>query len=252
MVKLNGHLIWEGKSQLDYKTEIILIATYNSSNTKTGEMAQTWILNKHVSPTQAVVSEVDSSICGNCIHRPTNAGSCYVTTFQAPSQVWNSYRKGNYPKITLQELYELDRTPIRFGSYGDPTAVPFEIWKLLSRYSLFHTGYTHQWKNCDQRFKSLLMASVDNPEERELAKQLGWTTFRVRRPDEPLQKNEMICLASEEASKKQQCITCGMCDPNRNQDVAIIVHGSPAKVQAYARLPTLEEALSDTLEVTST
>lgn len=69
--------------------------------------------------------------------------------------------------------------PVRGGSYGDPAAVPFEVWEALFSKAKNWTAYTHHWRTCDQRLKKYAMASVDSPEERDEAQALGWRTFMV-------------------------------------------------------------------------
>ena len=46
---------------------------------------------------------------------------------------------------------------IRLGSYGDPAAVPIEIWDNLCSVAANYTGYTHQWATCDPNLKNYCM-----------------------------------------------------------------------------------------------
>ena len=52
--------------------------------------------------------------------------ACYVAIYQAPLNVWKTYKKGGYTRVRghkdVAEL-GLDET-IRLGSYGDPSAIP--------------------------------------------------------------------------------------------------------------------------------
>src|SRR4051812_20933218 len=82
----SGVVLYAGPSMLDGKP-IVAIANRiedDSTNGKTGNMVQTWIMRSDMKPTDAVKSGEDSSVCGDCPHRPANDGSCYVLTFQAP------------------------------------------------------------------------------------------------------------------------------------------------------------------------
>jgi hypothetical protein len=88
MQKPNGLVLYRGPSQLD-GAPIIVVATGiagASRNAKTGDLIQTWILREDISPTEAVKTGADASICGTCPHRGTisegkNIGrSCYVTS----------------------------------------------------------------------------------------------------------------------------------------------------------------------------
>lgn len=237
MTKPNGYVIFEGKSLLD-GAPIVVIATGfagKSRNEKTGDMIQTWIIRADVSPTDAFKSGDDASICGNCPHRPANGGACYVTVFQAPLSVWKAYKRGIYPTASLKELAELTAgRKVRLGSYGDPAAVPVDVWKALTFSASAWTGYTHQWHdgNADA-LKPYVMASADTMAEGFQARSQGWRTFRVRDLTEtPLANNEFICPASAEAGYKTDCASCKACMGNSSKARAnpvIIVHGAKAR-----------------------
>ena len=112
MAKPNGYILWEGSSKLDGQP-IVVIATMNSSNVKTGNMIQTWILRADINPVQAVNDGDDYSICGNCPHRKKSyvddkgvdqsTRSCYVNVGQAPNSVYKAYKAGKYPRYTYAE-----------------------------------------------------------------------------------------------------------------------------------------------------
>ena len=63
-----GYVLHEGPSPFDGQP-IVSIATLHSSNRKTGDMVQTWILPRDLHPLDAVKTGQDSCICGNCPHR---------------------------------------------------------------------------------------------------------------------------------------------------------------------------------------
>lgn len=237
MKKPNGYVVYEGASLID-GAPIVVIATgfaNKTANAKTGDMIQTWIIRSDVKPNDAVKTGADVSVCGNCPHRPRNLGSCYVRVFQGPRAVYESYKKGNYPVIPKHNLeYMFAGHRVRLGSYGDPAAVPYEILSLLVKYSLTHTGYTHQWKEnwFDKKTANVCMASVDNVEDFERAKKLAMRTFRVRSVNEPLLDKEVVCPASEEAGKIIDCATCGACkgsDTKQKSSIVIIAHGNTKK-----------------------
>ncbi len=220
-------ILWKGYSLLDNQP-IVVIATTGSKNSKTGDMVQTWILRDDIAPNQAVKTGEDYSVCGDCKHR---GQSCYVKTFQAPRSVWAKYQRGGYQ--FAPSLQDVGRGKhVRVGSYGDPAAVPFEVWGQLLQYASGHTGYTHQWRNCDPRLARIVMASVDTPKERDEARAMLWRTFRIRMHDEGLALLEVVCPASDEAGHKVTCEQCGACDGlNRNlkSSIAILAHGATAK-----------------------
>jgi hypothetical protein len=240
----NGAVLYRGPSLLD-GSPIVVIATgldSASGNGKTGDMIQTWILRDDVSPTEAVKSGADSSICGDCPHRGT-AGrerTCYVVVFQAPLNVWKTFHRGRY-----LEALPVDATKgrmVRIGSYGDPAAVPVAVWEDLTRGSLAWTGYTHQWRNCDPALARFCMASCDTVGDRAAAKLTGWRTFRVSLAvagDTAKREGEVVCPASKEAGVKLDCAACKACNgtaSGKRGDVTIQAHGGVAVMSNLAKL----------------
>lgn len=253
-VKPNGFVIYRGPSMLDGQP-IVVIATglkTKSNNEKTGAMVQTWILRDDISPMDATHTGDDASICGNCPYRGTIENgrnvnrACYVTVWQAPLVVWKADKRDIYPTATLDEVGALyaGRT-IRLGSYGDPAAVPLNVWEALLSQCAGHTGYTHQWnvKGADGKRKFLalskyVMASADNHQQMVLANSLGFRTFRVTGDDSRTDKvaNEVICPASAEMDYKtncQACKACGGTEAKAKANIVITVHGSKDKVNAH-------------------
>ena len=103
--KINGYVVYEGKSRINGKN-IVAIVTMESSNVKTGNMASMWILNADESPIEASKSGNDDSVCGMCPHRHFSGGSCYVTLFQAPLQVYKSWKNGKYRIMDNVNVFE--------------------------------------------------------------------------------------------------------------------------------------------------
>jgi hypothetical protein len=213
---------------------IVAIAGQTTSNRKTGPCVQVWILRADVSPIDAVKSGGDSAICGTCRHRGHDGGqerSCYVTFFREPHNIWRSLPSTGRD-VSVEKLANLlSGKHVRLGAYGDPAALPFEIWEGILRKASGWTAYTHQWRTCDERFRSIAMASVDSPEEKEEASRQGWRTFRVRRPDQPVMDTETTCPASIEGGHRKQCATCGLCcgAARPAKSIAILAHGSGAR-----------------------
>jgi len=118
MKKPSGYIPYRGPSMLD-GAPIISIATLGTSNAKTGAVVQTWILREDIAPHEATKTGDDSSVCGNCRHRPVNAGTCYVTVFQAPLSVWKAYRRGAYPDATAPA----HRGRARRGAHGETRGI---------------------------------------------------------------------------------------------------------------------------------
>ncbi len=158
--------------------------------------------------------------------------SCYVVVSQAPDAVWKAYYRGNYGQaLRIEQIPLIGHGRVsRLGSYGDPAAVPVEIWEALIVGAVGWTGYTHQW--CEpsaQRYRHFLMASVDTREQLAQARDAGWRTFRVLRGDEALVAGtEIQCPASAEGGFTKTCDACRACrgrpSPSHGASVAISVH----------------------------
>ena len=229
-------IIYEGHSAIDGAPIVVILTGLDtkSRNEKTGAMIQSWIIRADIAPHIAVKSGADASICGDCVHRPVNGGSCYVKTFQAPLSVYNAYKRDRYSRATLaQAASAVAGKIVRFGSYGDPVAAPLAVWDALASTASGWTGYTHQWKTAPDGFKRLTMASADSSGEAVLARATGWRTFRVRTASEAIaDKLEIVCPASDEAGKKTDCASCKACMGTASKAKAspvIIAHGATAR-----------------------
>jgi len=252
MSKPNGYVIYKGPSELD-GAPIIVIATgfgRNSRNIKTGGLIQTWIIREDVIPSTAVHTGADSSVCGHCPHRGllvrhpdgstvNKLRNCYVLSFQAPSRIWEAYRRGVYEDVAGDHgrIENLFRGKIaRLGAYGDPAAVPEIVWATVTFNAAKWAGYTHQWSTLPHGslLRTLCMASVDSVAQAGLAQSMGWRTFRV---GEGTAKKEVGCPASEEMGKRVQCADCTLCQGSFRQAKNIVIrpHGNRSKYEAVAR-----------------
>jgi hypothetical protein len=241
-MKPNGVILHLGPSLID-GAPIVVIATgiaRGSTNRKTGDMVQTYILRADVEPTAAIKSGADASICGDCVHRGTQGKqrTCYVNAGQGPLAVYRAWKRGVYPSAsTIDELMGVGEGRIvRLGTYGDPAAVPGVVWAALVASSKGHTGYTHQWRRAPH-LKGLCMASADSVRDAEDAQLMGWRTFRVAMPCDSrnteleglkgLALRESVCPASAEAGKKltcEKCLACAGAD-GRKGSIVIQAHG---------------------------
>jgi hypothetical protein len=246
----NGVILYRGPSLLNNEP-IVAIATgvsRASTNEKTGAFIQTYILAENESPIDALFSGADGAVCGGCPLRPKvmpdgtrKLGPCYVNAGQGPLSVWRTFRAGKYPEFQTAEHLDLFRGRLlRLGAYGDPAAVPVAVWEQLCGVANHWTGYTHAWRTCDKAYARFCMASVETVADRRLALSLGFRTFRVRLPEQPLDEGEFVCPASEEGGRRKTCAECKACSGakpgGRAVSPVIIVHGLAWKLKKYRDL----------------
>ncbi len=231
-----GVVIYAGPSKID-GAPIIAIAnkiTSASDNGKTGDMVQTFIMRSDIPPHHAIKTGDDISVCGNCASRPSLKGDkiCYVRVYQSPLSVYNAYHRGRYavPGIDfnaklIPELFS--GLAIRFGSYGDPFAVPVKLWLAMASRAKTWTGYSHQWRKASKSLATLCMASADNASEVSEANAKGWRTFRVKKLNEQNLVSEFGCPAARENGQRTNCANCSLCKGSSivAKNAVIIDHG---------------------------
>jgi hypothetical protein len=248
-----GIVLYEGASLIDGAPIVVIVNKImaKSANAKTGHMVQSFIIRSDMHPVEALQNGQDESVCGKCRHRPFLAGTvidnhgtiadgaCYVQVSKSVASVYQAYRNDRYARpgidfdpAILPELFE--GLAFRLGTYGDPAAAPFQVWRRATLKTAMHNGYSHQWRDPRfQAFKLLCMASADTESERDEAHEMGWRTFRVRGDDKPLVKGlEIICPASKEADYKTNCASCKACgglSAKAKVSIAIMAHGIFAK-----------------------
>jgi len=211
-----------------------------SLNPKTGPMAQAYVLREDRPPMDAKRHNIDDAICGDCKlrgHDGVDSG-CYVTVWNGPGIVWKGFRAGVYPNVTWPELQAVvEGRSIRLCAYGDPAALPFEVWRTMLMTASGYVGYSHAWKYCDPRFKTIVMASVDTEDECISASLRGWRTFRIRRTvaDPLIAGAEFVCPASDEMGHRTTCQRCQLCRGTSSpaRSVVIVAHGKPSNLKAF-------------------
>jgi len=208
-----------------------------SHNAKTGPMAQVWVLRRDLPPMDAKRQNLDDAVCGTCKLRGRDGknSGCYVVAWQAPTNVYHAL--ATYPLVTWAELQAVvEGRSIRIAAYGDPAAIPFDVWRTILSTASGHVAYTHQWKTCDQRLKAIAMASVETPDEFVSAGLRGWRTFRIRMPGTSLIAGaEFACPASDEMQHRTTCQRCQLCRGTSSpaRSVAIVAHGKPSSLKAF-------------------
>ena len=231
----NGRILFEGVSPLTGQKIVCIITGLktSTSNEKTGDMLQTWILLQDHKPNEAHKNGLNRGVCGDCPHAGWNQGSCYVKWFQAPLQVWKSYKAGRYDYFSNSDLKLVKNRALRMGSAGDPTMIPLSVWNPLLSVCKSHTGYSHQYRHDFAiDFKNVLQASCDNFDDYLYASDLGFNCFLVKHKDTKAPKGFINCPASIEAGKKTSCELCSMCSGSgskKGKNIYINAHGNTAK-----------------------
>ena len=222
-------IIYNGPSLLDGKP-IVVIATYSNRNTKTGKVVQTYILRSDINPLEASKTGQDFSICGSCPMRGevttdpkrkiAKGRKCYVNLGQGVLIVFKSYKRGVYKEGDPRTMGR-DRF-VRVGTYGDPAAVPSEVWDELLAECETWTAYTHQkpWR------PDIAMQSADSYDEAKAHWAAGRRTFRVIVDLGDIDKSkETLCPASKEAGRRVQCTACKLCKGSSlAKSIAIVEH----------------------------
>lgn len=129
-----GAIFYRGPSLLtgDPIVGILTGLEGGSLNPKTGPMVQAWILRPELAPMDAKRQNLDDAICGDCSLRGRDGfnSTCYVTPWLGPHNVWKQFSLGRYLEATWPELQALlEARYVRCGAYGDPAALPFELWR---------------------------------------------------------------------------------------------------------------------------
>lgn len=244
-----GLVVYEGPSLLDGEP-IIAVATgitTQTRNEKTGNLIQVFIFRSDLKPTDAKKQDADKSVCGDCIHR---SGSCYVHIGRSVNAVHDAWQRGRYTKLQPKHRSLFRGRKVRFGAYGDPAAVPTRVWARLAGYVDGHTGYSHQWRTCDQDLRRFCMASCDSLDDVYEARKLGWRPFLVRPEGSPKPKGSFHCPAAATSPRPmtcEQCMACGGGEWNGQEAYPTIeVHGSPVALNSYRKyiLPQLADTPS--------
>ena len=224
MEKINSSIIYRGRSLIDPNENIVVVAIVKSSNTKTGNMVQTYILcDNGLDPMLNNKLGNDFSICGNCKHRGTpvdinatgkhaKGRTCYVKLFQGVLHVWKHLQRGGYPVA-----YGHDAIAKLGASY---------IWDSLLTDAVGHTAYSHQSDILDVD-PNLYMISADTKAEALEAWDNGKRTFRViDNVDQVIKGSEILCPASKEAGRRATCDTCKLCAGAsiKAKSIAIVMH----------------------------
>jgi len=154
---------------------------------------------------------------------------------------------------------------LRLGSYGDPMAVPFEVWQDLISALMPRSvvGYTHQWRSipCGPItdlvdgmsarhmesafwFRDNIMASCDSTRDVATADMLGWRKFLAVPEGTEIPAGMVQCPATREQNPLT-CDRCGICNgvqgKSSRASVYLVEHGmrSQSKAKRVAALAVI-------------
>jgi hypothetical protein len=205
-----------------HKQEVLLAFTASTTNSKTGEMVQVYILHPDDTPLNISKAGLDDRVCGSCSLRHSLGGACYVVLFQGPRNVYAAWERSGRKVDDPEDILALcsDKN-IRFGAYGDPAHIPFWLAREIMIGANGWTAYTHQWRNpkVSKVWKGYAMASCDTPSQLRLAEQKGWAAF-VATPE--TLDGVTICDNDANGTLCTDCLRCN----GQNGSVQIAPHGA--------------------------
>lgn len=227
---MKSGIIYKGPSLLDGQP-IVVVATYSNRNAAfAGHVIQTYIILDKVNPLEASKTGQDRSICGDCIFRGTpttdpkrkiaKGRRCYVNLGQGVLMVHKALERGIYPVVAPRDIGR--GRFVRIGAYGDPGAVPDEVWDELISESTGWNAYSHQsgWR------PDIAMQSADDYHTAKMHWIAGRRTYRVIADLGHIDyNNEVLCPKSKEAGKRAKCDECRLCAGSKQaKSVAIVEH----------------------------
>ena len=164
----------------------------------------------------------DGSVCGDCPFSVSNGAkltACYTHKAMQYSGFLSQLRSiakqygsiDNIPElnsdIALNILSATKGKYVRFGSYGEPTLIPFTLVEAICKDAKNWTGYTHQWAK-KREYSKYFMASTHNLVQENFAFQLGFRSFVAS----PIPLPTLVsCPASKESGFVSNCSKCGLC-----------------------------------------
>lgn len=210
-----GVVLYRGVSPFTAQPFVVIAVLSRSSNSKTGDMVQVYILvDTLAKPTETLKTGDDATVCGDCPLRGLlgKARTCYVNLGQGPRAVHDAYNRGRYVDYTAAEHDRFfSGRRIRWGAYGEPVLIPLPIVSHLSAIADGHTGYSHQFRRPEfQGYRAFFMASVHSVAEGAAANAMGWRYFRASNDGTPA-PGEIVCPASDAGGWRADCSTCSAC-----------------------------------------
>jgi len=220
---------------------------YGSTNSKTGDGVQIWILPSDWVVRGKDAMHDDEASCLDCPHSKRANRTCYVRKGNAEmglkSKVASLHKAYTLGKLeilpmssAMDEVSKCAGKFVRFGAYGEPVLLGESVVSAIASASSNWTGYTHQWRNPQYSWANkYFMASVETTALRDVSHRLGWRSFHVIINTDKQSTNhvvqmhdkvEVVCPASKEAGYKTTCNKCGLCKgtSSKARSIKIIKH----------------------------
>jgi hypothetical protein len=212
---------------------------YGSTNSKTGNSIQVWILPMKWIEEGVSAMIDDEASCMDCPHSKRANKSCYVRKGYAEyglmskvKSLHNHYNNSNIELRDISELASLEKSKcankfIRFGAYGEPILLGEQNIKELTEVASNFTGYTHQWHIPKYSWSNkYFMASVETEALMNKAISKGFRTFRVKttKSNDTQMHNEIVCPASKEGGRKVTCNVCALCKGASSKAKNIVIN----------------------------
>lgn len=200
---------------------LVFTALNKSSNRKTGSMIQTYLLDKN----SLHEPKVFGAKCGEC----PMVNKCYVS--QDKLSVRSALKrlinddKTSYVFSSLERVLPLlQGRLVRFGTYGDPSAIPLVDIEKITAVVRGWTGYTHFWREIDTDYSHYFNASCETLSDELLAQGLGYKSFRVLLKGETsyeVSENSILCL---NVSKGLTCSDCLLCSGTQGKGRKVSIY----------------------------
>jgi hypothetical protein len=220
--------------------DVVAQVQYGSTNSKTGNGVQIWILPMEWIIIGKSAMDNDESSCLDCPHSKRGTKRCYVRKGNAEMglkskvhSLHTAYMNGTLEILPMEhlvvnEIEKIQGNFVRFGAYGEPVLLGERNVQAIVSVASSFTGYTHQWSNSSYQWANrYFMASVETEGLMNVAHNMNWRTFRVMdKSQSPIKGIEISCPASKEMGNRTTCNACGLCQGNRSQakSISIILH----------------------------
>lgn len=233
-------ILWTGDSCLEPGQQVAAVLRFTSRNSKTGPMHQLSFYN--VYPDDHPYGEHIGAGCLLCPLRE----SCYVLAGPNGRFRLIGLRASDFDKMPMVSSRYWSRLlthSLRVGEYGDGASVPYSVLSRIIGAAPDHTGYTHFWRDADQRLSRFLMASVETLAGVHQAQAAGWRCYycvdcgrdcdkdtgeQVRRLRAHLQGHNLSdFIVCPFYTHGVTCFDCGLCRGLlRHKSIIAPVHGT--------------------------